>query len=246
MRVRLGDEAGQTLVELLVVCVLLVIIVGGLAQLFTGALNSQSEQTSRAAAQQTARVALDRLRRQIHCASSASSTTSNQVTVALPASCSSSGSAVTETWCAVGSGAPYVLTVYSGSSCSGTGTALVDSLASNAVFTVTGSGSVSSTLSADVVLPASSIPVASVAAFPSGTNVVSVGSSPTSVTCTGTDSVSNSLTGCSGGSGSYTSGTWVWLSGQHRATVNVSLVGRSSSTPYRQFTLTDSIELRNS
>ena len=66
---RLGTaEGGFTLAEMLVVLAILGIVLAGLTQLFTGALFGK-DQTSRTQAQQNARLALDKLRREIHCAS---------------------------------------------------------------------------------------------------------------------------------------------------------------------------------
>ena len=66
-------EDGFTLPELLVVLTIIGIVLGGLTQLFTSAVKSATDQTRRVDAQQDARVALDRLRREIHCGSTLSS-----------------------------------------------------------------------------------------------------------------------------------------------------------------------------
>jgi prepilin-type N-terminal cleavage/methylation domain-containing protein len=65
-------QAGYTLVETLVVMSILVIVIGAIADGFTSASKTQTDQTARADDQESARLALDRLRRDIHCASAAS------------------------------------------------------------------------------------------------------------------------------------------------------------------------------
>jgi prepilin-type N-terminal cleavage/methylation domain-containing protein len=67
-------QAGYTLVETLVVMTILVVVIGALADGFTSASKTQTDQTARADDQEAARQALDRLRRDIHCASAASVT----------------------------------------------------------------------------------------------------------------------------------------------------------------------------
>lgn len=69
LRDRIRAEDGYSLVELLIVLAILGIVVGGLTQLFTSGANSEIDQNNRVQAQQQARVALDRLRREAHCAS---------------------------------------------------------------------------------------------------------------------------------------------------------------------------------
>lgn len=66
------SQAGYTLIETLVVMSVLVIVIGAIADGFTSASKTQTDQTARADDQQAARQALERLRRDIHCASAAS------------------------------------------------------------------------------------------------------------------------------------------------------------------------------
>jgi type II secretory pathway pseudopilin PulG len=60
--------------ETLVVMTLLLIVIGALADGFTSATKTETDQTARADDQEAARQALDRLRKDIHCASAASVT----------------------------------------------------------------------------------------------------------------------------------------------------------------------------
>jgi prepilin-type N-terminal cleavage/methylation domain-containing protein len=70
-RRRLGDERGYSLVELLIVLFILVLVIGVLADGFTSASRAEVDQTNRASDQQAARQALDRMRKDIHCATNA-------------------------------------------------------------------------------------------------------------------------------------------------------------------------------
>jgi prepilin-type N-terminal cleavage/methylation domain-containing protein len=92
LQVRRVAEAqdGFTLTELLVVLVIIGIVLAGITQLFTSGLNAEADQTKRVNAQQDARVALDQLRRELHCASDLSYNSVSSVTVTLPPYCSSS------------------------------------------------------------------------------------------------------------------------------------------------------------
>jgi prepilin-type N-terminal cleavage/methylation domain-containing protein len=74
-RVRRAFRAqdGFTLVELLAVVAILGVVLAALTQLFTSGTNSEVVQTDLVRAQQDTRVALDRMRREIHSASSVSS-----------------------------------------------------------------------------------------------------------------------------------------------------------------------------
>src|SRR5262245_13988078 len=93
-------EDGFTLPELLVVLAILGIVFVAITQLFTSGLKAETDQTKRVNAQQDARVALDQLRRELHCASALTYNSASSVTATLPSYCSSSptttlGAAVT-------------------------------------------------------------------------------------------------------------------------------------------------------
>jgi prepilin-type N-terminal cleavage/methylation domain-containing protein len=135
IRTRLGQERGVTLTELLVVLVILAIVLAAMTTLFVSAGTSQVEQTNRVDAQQEARVALDALRRELRCASSAVVTASS-LTVTLPGYCQKPVAATSAqfTWCAVGSAAPYALWRYEGTACTGTGRERADELVSSSIF----------------------------------------------------------------------------------------------------------------
>jgi prepilin-type N-terminal cleavage/methylation domain-containing protein len=68
---RLLGQAGYTLVETLVVMTLLLIVIGSVADAFSSASKTEVDQTARATDQESARLTLQRLRRDLHCASAA-------------------------------------------------------------------------------------------------------------------------------------------------------------------------------
>jgi prepilin-type N-terminal cleavage/methylation domain-containing protein len=68
---RLLSQAGYTLVETLVVMTLLLIVIGSVADAFSSASKTEVDQTARATDQESARLTLQRLRRDLHCASAA-------------------------------------------------------------------------------------------------------------------------------------------------------------------------------
>ena len=65
---RLAAQGGFTLPELLAVLAVLLIILGSLTGAYVSALNAQVDQTRRFDDQENARQALDRMRKDIHCA----------------------------------------------------------------------------------------------------------------------------------------------------------------------------------
>src|SRR5262245_21101034 len=133
MRERATAQAGFTLVEMLVVMAILGVVLAGLAVLFTGALNSQTDQTNRAVVQQDGRLGLDRMRREIRCASNITTPgayPASTVTITLGSYCPTAAGSGTVTWCTrdkngttppVAGAQPYTLWRYTGPTCSGTG-----------------------------------------------------------------------------------------------------------------------------
>lgn len=69
VRVRLREEAGYTLFELLTVVTIMGIVLIGLTTAFAAGVGAEAGTIRRAQAQQNARLALDRMRVDIHCAS---------------------------------------------------------------------------------------------------------------------------------------------------------------------------------
>jgi prepilin-type N-terminal cleavage/methylation domain-containing protein len=87
----LRRERGYTLVEMLTTLVILGVVMGALTTVFVSASNSETDMNNRFRAQQTARIALDKLRREVHCASTATPSNANavssSVTLTLPSFC---------------------------------------------------------------------------------------------------------------------------------------------------------------
>lgn len=133
---RLADERGYSLMEMIAVMAILGIVLGSLTTLFVSGSKAELGMNSRFEAQNTARLALDRLRRDVHCATSATSTgTSVTLTYALTACLGQS----TVTWCTnsvAGSTSRYTLNRQTGATaCSATSNPYADYLISSSVFT---------------------------------------------------------------------------------------------------------------
>lgn len=85
-------ERGYTLVELLQVTVILSIVLTGLTVLFVQATNAELQMNKRFQAQQEARVAIDKMRREIHCAKAITPAgNASSITVTIPSQCPTSG-----------------------------------------------------------------------------------------------------------------------------------------------------------
>jgi prepilin-type N-terminal cleavage/methylation domain-containing protein len=138
-RGRLSDESGFTISEMLVVLLILSVVLGALAQLFVSSMRTEIDQTKRFQAQQEGRLALDALRREIHCANAVSSPSgtfpSSAVTVALGSYCTTSGgTAANVLWCTTGSGTSYSLWRTTQATCTG-GVKKASYLTTGLVFT---------------------------------------------------------------------------------------------------------------
>ena len=97
-RRRLADDRGLTLVELLVVTVLFGVVVAAVTTLFVQATNAETDLNNRFQAQLSARLALDRLRREVHCASSVTPAgPATEITLTLPTYCRAGTG--TSKWC---------------------------------------------------------------------------------------------------------------------------------------------------
>jgi type IV pilus assembly protein PilW len=172
-----GAQEGFTLPEMLVVLAIIGIVLAGITQLFMSAVNSERDQTNRAQAQQDARLGLDKLRREIRCANSLTTTSgypASAITITLGSYCpTAGGAAATVTWCTkdkngvtppVAGAQPYTLWRYTGSACSGTGT----KWASNLVDKID-----APSISAGRIFGAASVPAASLAAASTGGTLLS-------------------------------------------------------------------------
>jgi type II secretory pathway pseudopilin PulG len=130
------SEAGHTLTELLTTLTILVVVLGSLTTVFLAASRAEVDATERFAAQQEARLAVDRIRRETHCATSADSLawTASQVTLNFDAAVCPNGVA-SAMWCTSGSGSRFALyrIAPSTGTCTG-GTKVADFLTTGSVF----------------------------------------------------------------------------------------------------------------
>jgi len=125
----LRDESGFTLPEMLIVCIVTAILMGGLSMIFSIGLQTTKTSNSIIASQAGVVVGLDRLDYEARCASSATLISGGAgVALTLPSQCPHGSGSVT--WC-VSSGS---LIRYSGSACSGTGETLTTNVSSPTPF----------------------------------------------------------------------------------------------------------------
>jgi prepilin-type N-terminal cleavage/methylation domain-containing protein len=110
---RLGGQGGYTLVELLAVLAIFLTIVTALTTLFISGSKAELDANARFQAQQNARLALDKLRRELHCSTgitktdgtSLGTTPAAAIRVTLPSHCPTAGGAtITVDYQAVASG----------------------------------------------------------------------------------------------------------------------------------------------
>ena len=98
VRRRAAAADGYTLSELVIVLVILVVVLGSLTTLFVSASRAQVDLSLRVEAQQNARLALDSLRSEIHCAASITPTSIApvpKITITLAAFCPTNRGTVT-------------------------------------------------------------------------------------------------------------------------------------------------------
>ena len=101
MRRRLGAQGGYTLVEMLTVLLILGVVMASLTTVLASATNADADMNNRFQAQQATRLALDKLRREVHCSSAATptGTITSSITLTLPAYCKTYSGSASVTWC---------------------------------------------------------------------------------------------------------------------------------------------------
>jgi prepilin-type N-terminal cleavage/methylation domain-containing protein len=135
---QLGGEDGYSLVEMLIVMAILGVVLGGVVTLFTTGIRSEADQNQRFQAQQDTRLALDKLRRDVHAGCTISTpatynTWTSSVTLYYSSdSCASGSHSVT--WCTSASGSKFVLQRTVSASCTGTLQTIASSLRSANIF----------------------------------------------------------------------------------------------------------------
>lgn len=132
---KLARQDGYTIIELLVSLAILGAVMGAVTVLFVQASTAEIDLQQRFEAQQSGRLALDKLRRETHCASAASVATASSVTLTLATYCPTGTGSVT--WCTVGSGTRFALRRKVGTTCDATGVLWADYLTTGNVFTYT-------------------------------------------------------------------------------------------------------------
>jgi prepilin-type N-terminal cleavage/methylation domain-containing protein len=91
-------ERGYSLIEMLIVLSIMGIVMGSLTTVFVSASNAELDMNNRFQAQLGARLALDKMRREVHCGSVATPAgSSSSVTVTLPSYCKTGSGSIT--WC---------------------------------------------------------------------------------------------------------------------------------------------------
>lgn len=133
----LRNEGGYTMMEMVVVMAILGVVVGGIVTLFSAGITADADQTRRYQAQEDARLALNRIRRDVHssCTISTPSTYNtwmSSVTLYMSSDACVSGTH-TVTYCATGTGNRYQLLRAVSTTCTGA-SQLADFLTTNMVF----------------------------------------------------------------------------------------------------------------
>jgi prepilin-type N-terminal cleavage/methylation domain-containing protein len=140
----MGGEQGYSLIELLVTMVILVIVLGSLTTIFVSGTSAEAALNRRFQAQQNARMGLDRIRTDIHCATAAQAQTINTYPGVKLAVANCYAATPTVSWCAVlvtSSPAQYALyrsTTTGATTCTSSDAARVlvaDYLTSSSAFT---------------------------------------------------------------------------------------------------------------
>jgi prepilin-type N-terminal cleavage/methylation domain-containing protein len=135
---RVSEQAGVSLIELIVTLAVLGIVIATLAGIFAAGTNAEVDLNERFQAQSRARVALTTFRRDTHRACTATFTGSTQVVLrSYPTTATTTSACTTAvaTWCVVGSTAPYRLYRAAGATtCSSSNTNMAGDLKTNAVF----------------------------------------------------------------------------------------------------------------
>jgi type II secretory pathway pseudopilin PulG len=120
------------LIEMLVVMVIMSIVFAGVTAVFVAGSSAQAEQDRRFQAQLATRLALDKIRRDIHCANDVTPFATNSVTLKI-SGCT--GGDIS--WCTVavaGYTNRYALYRQAGTTCSASGTKIADYLTTAAAF----------------------------------------------------------------------------------------------------------------
>jgi prepilin-type N-terminal cleavage/methylation domain-containing protein len=136
LRRRAADERAFTLTEMVVVLVILSTVLSALIGVFVSTLRTEVDQNQRFEAQQNARVALDKLRREVHCAATAN-VQNGGATVTLTATSNPTGGYCRggdSTWCVLPAGSGFTLYRGAGATCDASSLLMAEHLTSGLVF----------------------------------------------------------------------------------------------------------------
>jgi type II secretory pathway pseudopilin PulG len=126
------EESGYTITELLTVLVIMGTVMAGITTIFVSGSKAEGDVNRRFQAQQDTRLALDRIRRDLHCSSDTNPYAQNAITL-------KSTSCGDVSWCTASVAGPitrYALYRQTGTTCSAaTGTRVADYLTTGNVFT---------------------------------------------------------------------------------------------------------------
>lgn len=129
---RLRREAGYSLIEMLTVMIIMSVVFAGITTVFVAGSKAQAEQDRRFQAQVATRLALDKIRRDIHCANDVTPFATTAVTLKIPAGCGGDVS-----WCTAavsGFTNRYRLYRATGTTCDATSVQVADYLTTGDVF----------------------------------------------------------------------------------------------------------------
>jgi prepilin-type N-terminal cleavage/methylation domain-containing protein len=132
VRSRLRGEAGYSLVEMLTVMVIMSVVFAGITDIFVSGSKAQADQDNRFQAQLATRLAMDKIRKDIHCASDVTPFATTSVTLKRPSGCGGDVS-----WCTAavsGYSSRYRLYRQLGTTCGANGTMIADYLTSANAF----------------------------------------------------------------------------------------------------------------
>jgi prepilin-type N-terminal cleavage/methylation domain-containing protein len=135
----LREQRGYSLMELIISMSILASVMTSVSVLLVSATNSEVDMNRRFQAQTQARLGLDLMRSEVHCAMSVAPVgAAASVTLTIPATCPTSGGNTSITWCTVANGTNrWGLWRYPGSSCSGTGKRYADYVTASSIFIYT-------------------------------------------------------------------------------------------------------------
>jgi prepilin-type N-terminal cleavage/methylation domain-containing protein len=149
IRARLAAEHGYSLVELVTVVAVLGIVTSALTTVFVTASNGELDMNRRFEAQENARLAIDKLRREIHCASAVSpSGSSSSIVITIPTACPTAQGLSTIRWCVLAppgaASGRYALYRSTAATCTtANGVKWADYLRTQPIFTYTAQSSLS-------------------------------------------------------------------------------------------------------